>query len=30
VGHGHVHNEGAWKVRFAAALMFLFPGPALP
>lgn len=29
VGHGHVHNEAAWKQRFDAALMFLFPGPAL-
>jgi predicted alpha/beta superfamily hydrolase len=29
VGHGHMHNESAWKQRFAAALMYLFPGPAL-
>lgn len=29
VGHGHVHNEAAWRQRFDAALMFLFPGPAL-
>ena len=29
VGHGHVHNEGAWRQRFDGALLFLFPGPAL-
>lgn len=30
VGRGHVHNEGAWKQRFDGALVFLFPGEALP
>lgn len=25
VGHGHMHNEAAWKPRFDAALRFLFP-----
>jgi hypothetical protein len=29
VGHGHVHNEGSWKLRFPAALRFLFPGKGL-
>lgn len=28
VGHGHAHNESAWKQRFGAALIFHFPGPA--
>lgn len=28
VGHGHAHNEAAWKARFGAALRYLFPpGP---
>ena len=26
VGHGHEHNEAAWSKRFAATLIFLFPG----
>ncbi|MBI5608818.1 MAG: hypothetical protein HY902_08040 [Deltaproteobacteria bacterium] len=26
VGHGHMHNEGAWNLRAPAALRFLFPG----
>ena len=31
VGPGHQHNEAAWKARFAAAYVYLFPGPkALP
>ena len=25
VGHGHQHNESAWKQRFAVALRFLYP-----
>ena len=29
VGHGHQHNEAAWRDRVGAALRFLFPGPAL-
>jgi predicted alpha/beta superfamily hydrolase len=29
VGHGHAHNEAAWRQRFDPALLFLFPGPAL-
>ncbi len=29
VGRGHVHEEAAWRVRFAAALRFLYPGPAI-
>ena len=29
VGHGHMHNEPAWRQRFAAALMYLFPGSEL-
>ncbi len=30
VGHGHQHNEAAWKVRAGAALRYLLPGAALP
>ena len=29
VGHGHQHNEAAWKQRFGAMLRFLWPGPGL-
>ncbi len=29
VGHGHQHNEAAWKQRFGAMLRFLWPGVGL-
>lgn len=29
VGHGHMHNEAAWRQRMAATLIFLFPGPTV-
>lgn len=29
VGHGHQHNEAAWKQRVGAMLRFLWPGPGL-